>query len=145
MCNTVSRRNRKISKLTSFSNSATGIGSAEGNAAQRGQSGLKAGDGGFDVKVAGNTDLKGGAITSTASIENNRLTTGTLSFSDIANHTEADAQSDAISLSYGSGSGKFEMVKSVVENLASHANGSESEDGLTRATISPATMPIGHQ
>ena len=118
---------------------------AEDEAAQRGQSGLKAGDGGFDTKVAGNTDLKGGAMTSTASVENNRLTTGTLTFSDIANRSEADAQSDAISLSYGSSSGKFEMVKSVVENLASHANGSESEDGLTRATISPATIVITDQ
>ena len=34
-------------------------------AAQRGQSGLKAGDGGFEIKVAGNTTLIGGVITGT--------------------------------------------------------------------------------
>ena len=118
---------------------------ANDEAAQRGQSGLKAGDGGFDIKVAGHTDLKGGVITSTASVENNRLTTGTLTFSDIANHSEAEASSDAVSLSYGSGSGTYEMVKGVVENLASHANGSESENGMTKATISPATLVITDQ
>jgi hypothetical protein len=32
-----------------------------------GQSGIAAGNGGFDIKVAGNTDLKGGAITKTPS------------------------------------------------------------------------------
>ena len=119
--------------------------SVAANGEQRGQSGLKAGDGGFDIKVAGNTDLKGGAMTSTATIENNRLTTGTLTFSDIANHSEAKASSDAISLSYGSGSGTYEMVKGVVENLASHANGSESENGMTKAAISPATIVITDQ
>jgi filamentous hemagglutinin len=118
---------------------------AEDEAAQRGQSRLKAGNGGFDVKVAGNTTLIGGAMTSTASIEKNRLTTGTLTFSDIANHSEAQASSDAVSLSYGSGSGTYEMVKGVAESLASHANGSESQDGLTRATISPATIVITDQ
>ena len=118
---------------------------AEDEAAQRGQSGLKAGDGGFDVKVAGNSDLKGGVITSTASAENNRLTTGTLTFSDIANHSEAEASSDAVSLSYGSNSGTYEMVKGVAENLASHTNGAESNDGLTQATISPATIVITNQ
>jgi len=37
------------------------------------QSGLKAGDGGFTVNVKGDTDLKGGAITSTqAAIDQNK-------------------------------------------------------------------------
>ena len=119
--------------------------SVAANGEQRGQSGIKAGDGGFDVAVAGNTDLKGGAMTSTASAETNRLTTGTLTFSDVANHSEAKSSSDAMCLSYGSGSGTYEMVKGMVENLASHANGSESEDGLTQATISPATIVITDQ
>ena len=40
------------------------VGAAD-EAAQGGQSGLKAGGGGFDVKVAGNTTLIGGVITGT--------------------------------------------------------------------------------
>jgi filamentous hemagglutinin len=47
-----------------------------------GQSGIAAGDkagaGGFDIQVAGNTDLQGGAITSTASAGHNRLQTASV-------------------------------------------------------------------
>src|SRR5437660_610779 len=45
------------------------------------QSGIKAGDGGFTVKVNGNTDLKGGVIASTDQAvqdAKNNFTTGTL-------------------------------------------------------------------
>ncbi|WP_331708779.1 hemagglutinin repeat-containing protein, partial [Pandoraea sputorum] len=45
------------------------------------QSGIQAGAGGFDVDVAGNTDLKGAYIASTADASKNQLTTGTLTFS----------------------------------------------------------------
>ena len=50
-------------------------------ASVREQSGLLAGDGGFDVSVKGNTDLKGAVIASTQGAENagvNHLETGTL-------------------------------------------------------------------
>ncbi|WP_201782460.1 hemagglutinin repeat-containing protein, partial [Amantichitinum ursilacus] len=53
------------------------------------QSGIKAGDGGFQVNVKGNTDLKGGVIESSqAAIDSkaNSFTTGTLTYSDIENH-----------------------------------------------------------
>ncbi|WP_334006505.1 hypothetical protein, partial [Burkholderia gladioli] len=52
------------------------------------QSGIVAGTGGFDVNVSGNTDLKGGVISSAADPGKNSLTTGTLSFSDIQNHSD---------------------------------------------------------
>jgi filamentous hemagglutinin len=49
------------------------------------QSGIKAGDGGFNVNVAGRTDLKGGVISSTqAAIDagKNRFQTASLTSSD---------------------------------------------------------------
>ncbi|MBS9727176.1 hemagglutinin repeat-containing protein, partial [Stutzerimonas stutzeri] len=53
------------------------------------QSGIRAGDGGFDVKVKGDTNLKGGAITSTQVAvdggKNRFETGGTLTTSDIEN------------------------------------------------------------
>ena len=61
------------------------------------QSGIRAGDGGFEVNVKGDTTLTGGAITSTqAAIDNdaNRFQTGgQLTLSDIENHAryEGDA------------------------------------------------------
>ncbi len=80
------------------------------------QTGIQAGSGGFQINVKGNTDFKGAAITSTQeAIDNqlNRLTTGTLTHSDIENHREHEAS--AVSLSGGFS----------VAGKASDANGSD--------------------
>ncbi|WP_155774254.1 hemagglutinin repeat-containing protein [Burkholderia pseudomultivorans] len=69
------------------------------------QAGIQAGDGGFDIKVGGNTDLKGAYIASTATQDKNQLTTGTLTFSDIQNRSEYDASSVGISAGGGVGNG----------------------------------------
>lgn len=66
------------------------------------QSGIKAGDGGFQIGVKGNTDLKGGAITSTqAAIDQGRnsLTTGTLTTSDLQNLDSYDASGVSLGVS----------------------------------------------
>uniref|UniRef100_UPI001640FF82 hemagglutinin repeat-containing protein n=1 Tax=Burkholderia gladioli TaxID=28095 RepID=UPI001640FF82 len=73
------------------------------------QSGIKAGDGGFQVDVKGNTDLKGGVVTSSdkAVQDNlNKLTTSTLTHSDIENHASYDASSIGLSGGYGGTIGK---------------------------------------
>jgi filamentous hemagglutinin len=66
------------------------------------QTGIQAGDGGFQVNVKGNTDLKGAVIASNqTAIDNNRnsLTTGTLTHSDIENHS--DYKASGVNLSGG--------------------------------------------
>ena len=71
------------------------------------QSGIYAGDDGYQIKVNKNTDLKGSIITSTQAAENlkkNSLDTGTLTHSDIGNVSEYDAK--GISLGAGFNSGK---------------------------------------
>ncbi|WP_374620441.1 hemagglutinin repeat-containing protein, partial [Pandoraea sp.] len=69
-------------------------GNASGNyAGVEEQSGIQAGGGGFDVGVMGNTDLKGAYIASTADPSKNQLTTATLTFADIENHSEYSANS----------------------------------------------------
>ncbi|QRQ80926.1 hemagglutinin repeat-containing protein [Paralysiella testudinis] len=63
------------------------------------QSGILAGDDGYQINIKGHTDLKGGLITSTAQAEaegKNRFSTGTLSHSDIANHAEYKGESFGI-------------------------------------------------
>ncbi|MCO8167527.1 polymorphic toxin-type HINT domain-containing protein [Pseudomonas sp. 21LCFQ02] len=68
------------------------------------QSGIKAGDGGFQIEVKGNTGLTGGAITSSdRAVERglNTLSTGTLTSTDIKNKADYDASS--IGLSGGAG------------------------------------------
>nr|WP_186070137.1 hemagglutinin repeat-containing protein [Burkholderia gladioli] len=73
------------------------------------QSGIKAGDGGFQVDVKGNTDLKGGVVASSdkAVQDNlNKLTTSTLTHRDIENHASYDASSVGLSGGYGGSIGK---------------------------------------
>ncbi|MGY4211900.1 filamentous hemagglutinin [Burkholderia sp. PvR073] len=73
------------------------------------QSGIKAGDGGFQVNVKGNTDLKGGVIASSdKAVQDgvNSLTTATLTHSDIENHASYDASSIGLSGGFGGQIGK---------------------------------------
>ena len=63
-------------------------------AAVREQSGIIAGDDGYNITVKGNTDLKGAIITSTEAAEHNaknKLTTGSITLSDIENHANYEA------------------------------------------------------
>ncbi|MGL5514204.1 MAG: hemagglutinin repeat-containing protein, partial [Sporomusa sp.] len=62
------------------------------------QAGIYAGEGGFDINVGGNTDLKGAVIASEADAEKNKLSTDTLTFSDIENKTEYSGSSTGISI-----------------------------------------------
>lgn len=69
----------------------------------REQSGIYAGQGGFDIPVKGNTDLRGGILASTADPEKNRLVTGTLTTSDIDNHASYTSGSSTFVGSYSGG------------------------------------------
>jgi filamentous hemagglutinin len=101
------------------------------------QSGLKAGDGGFQINVANNTDLKGGLISSSQSaIDNNKnsLTTATLTTSDIDNH--ADYKASSVSVSVGTDSGGVGISGAG----AGFDKGSAS--GTTKSAISSANVTI---
>ncbi|SHH62989.1 hemagglutinin repeat-containing protein [Massilia sp. CF038] len=77
------------------------------------QTAIRAGDKGFQLTVSGNTELKGAAISSTAAgAEHSSLDTGTLTSSDIANHSTMKASSIGLAGSMSSGgSGKQEGGK----------------------------------
>ena len=96
------------------------------------QAGIRAGDGGFQVNVKGNTDLKGGAITSSqAAIDagNNSLSTGTLTTSDIENRSQFKAS--AVMVSAGTGGG-----------MAGAFKDSGDDRSTTRSTISAGATTI---
>ncbi|SEP47845.1 filamentous hemagglutinin, partial [Propionispora vibrioides] len=57
------------------------------------QAGIYAGEDGFDITVGKNTDLKGAVISSEATPDKNRLSTDTLTYSDIENHADYSASS----------------------------------------------------
>ncbi len=62
------------------------------------QTGIYAGKDGFTINVKNNTDLKGAVIDSNATPDKNKLTTGTLTWSDVQNKTEYSASSTGIAL-----------------------------------------------
>ncbi|WP_392397933.1 hemagglutinin repeat-containing protein [Ralstonia mojiangensis] len=126
-------------------------GNANGNyAGVNEQSGIQAGAGGFDINVKGNTDLKGAVIASTATPEKNQLTTGTLTFSDIQNHSDYNASSSGFSLSGSLGNGGDNYKKpgeTKSRNVGGGApmlsqNDSGSESATTRSAISQGTINI---
>ncbi|EIX9086317.1 hemagglutinin repeat-containing protein, partial [Klebsiella aerogenes] len=90
------------------------------------QTGIFAGEGGFDVKVGGHTQLNGSVLASTAAAELNRLDTGTLGFRDIKNYAEysVEQQSAGVSTS-GSVAGQF--LGNAASGLLMGANGSGSD------------------
>ncbi|WP_175197347.1 hemagglutinin repeat-containing protein, partial [Paraburkholderia caffeinitolerans] len=111
------------------------------------QAGINAGTGGFDINVKGNTDLTGAVITSEADTSKNNLTTGTLTFSDIANHSEYSASSNGIS----AGMGIANTSRAVGPGSVSNGGGvspmlpqsdSGSSDATTRSAVSAGTINI---
>ncbi|WP_081085621.1 hemagglutinin repeat-containing protein [Burkholderia stagnalis] len=123
-------------------------GSASGNyAGVNEQAGIQAGDGGFNVNVKGNTDLTGAVIASTADPSKNTLTTGTLTYRDIENHSTYNADSSGFSAGAGVGiTGKAIGPGSVsgaggVTPMISQSD-SGSENATTRSGVSAGTINI---
>ncbi|WP_371748167.1 hemagglutinin repeat-containing protein [Cupriavidus sp. AcVe19-6a] len=113
------------------------------------QSGIYAGTGGFDINVKGNTDLKGAVIASEASKDKNSLTTGTLTFSDIKNHSDYSATSMGVSAggAMGTPSGQSNSGPTSGKNtgginpmIPQHKSG--SEDGVAQAAVAEGTIRI---
>ncbi|WP_310042825.1 hemagglutinin repeat-containing protein [Paraburkholderia caribensis] len=112
---------------------STQHGSANGSyAAVNEQAGIQAGTGGFDINVKGNTDLKGAYIASGADASQNTLTTGTLSWSDMQNHSEYSASSSGMTFG-GGGLGITPMISQ---------SDSGSEHATTRSGIAAGGVVI---
>ncbi|AJG22983.1 hemagglutinin repeat-containing protein [Cupriavidus basilensis] len=111
----------------------------------REQSGIYAGNGGFQVSVKENTDLKGAVLASTADAGKNSLTTGTLTTSDIENKAEYSSSSSTIAGSFDSGQS---LLKNGVNTLAATAAGSAQKAiegdaaGTTKSAIANGTVTI---
>ncbi|UEL24372.1 hypothetical protein K6106_02240 [Pseudomonas fluorescens] len=84
------------------------------------QSGIRAGDDGFDIRVKGNTDLVGGVIASNdkAIAEGkNSLSTGSLTTSNLHNSAKASADSSGFTLSSDFvGQGMYGASKALFSN-----------------------------
>ncbi|MHA7683079.1 hemagglutinin repeat-containing protein [Cupriavidus sp. PET2-C1] len=132
----------------------------------REQSGIYAGNGGFQVNVKENTDLKGAVLASTADAGKNSLTTGTLTTSDIENKAEYSSSSSTIAGSFTAGKsmpavkdgdtltkahiewGNGNLLQNGVNSLAATAAGNAQKPiegnaaGTTRSAIANGTVTI---
>ena len=114
------------------------------------QAGIQAGDGGFNINVTGNTDLKGGLIASGADASKNSLTTGSLSYSDIQNQSHYDASSSGFSAGATTGDGgmNYSTHGSTSGKNAGGAapmlgqNDSGSDSATTKSGVSAGTVTI---
>ncbi|WP_176701139.1 EndoU domain-containing protein, partial [Gilliamella sp. Bif1-4] len=96
------------------------------------QSGIFAGSGGYDIKVGNNTDLKGAVISSEAKDKSqNRLDTGTISFSDIENKADYQVSSSSAGVS-----------SSGMPSMPTSRNKNESEHSTTHSAVSEGTIII---
>ncbi|GAA5785707.1 hemagglutinin repeat-containing protein [Chitiniphilus shinanonensis] len=105
------------------------------------QSGLFAGEGGFDVYVEGHTQLNGGVIASSADPAKNKLDTGTLGFSDLQN--EAEYKATSVGISVGTAGGKGIDTTASFAPKGSQQSGESS--GTTYAAVSEGTITIRDQ
>ncbi|WP_372380320.1 hemagglutinin repeat-containing protein [Xanthomonas sp. NCPPB 1062] len=102
------------------------------------QSGIQAGNGGFDITVGGNTKLVGGAIASAADASLNRLSTGSLTVEDLQN--KADYKTSGVSVAGGTGSSMASMA--IGTGLSMLGNSSDSSSSTTKSDIAAGTIQI---
>ena len=125
------------------------------------QSGIYAGNGGFNVNVGNHTQLDGGVIASTATPDKNSLSTQTLGFTNLENHANYSGDTVGFSASGGFGNstpGGVNLntpVKQTAGNTSgplnsqgfgptgfSSAGMSSDVSGTTYAAVSPGTITV---
>lgn len=106
------------------------------------QTGLFAGDGGFDVSVGRHTQLDGAVIASTATADKNSLDTGTLGFRDIHNEADYKVSHSGISLSGGGDFGGDTFKGNLPGGVVSAAGSSGHAEGTTQAAVGEGNITI---
>ncbi|BEA19883.1 hypothetical protein VEE13_05330 [Escherichia coli] len=105
------------------------------------QTGMFAGDGGFDITVGKHTQLDGAVIASTATPDKNHLDTGTLGFSDLHNEADYKVSHSGISLS-GGGSFGDKFQGNMPGGMISAGGHSGHAEGTTQAAVAEGTIII---
>lgn len=108
------------------------------------QSGIFAGQGGFDVTVGSHTQLNGGVIAATGSADKNSLDTGTLGFSDIHNQADYRTQHQGGGISTGGSIGS-QFAGNMTSALLAGGGNSGHAEGTTQSAVSEGTITIRDQ
>ncbi|MGY0619423.1 hemagglutinin repeat-containing protein [Lysobacter sp. A378] len=104
------------------------------------QTGIQAGNGGFDIEVGGHTELVGAAIASTADSDKNRLSTETLAVSDLHNRTDYSALSVSVSTSGDNQGGTAPMSGGFSPGMGVRQD--EDASSVTSSAISEGAIEI---
>ncbi len=110
------------------------------------QSGIQAGDGGFQVNVKGNTDLKGATIASSDKATQdgkNSLSTNTLTASDSNSSMSASASSSGVSVGTNMMDGKYAMAKAIAGNALNNGSANQNNASTTTSAISAGNITVG--
>ena len=117
----------------SVSHNSTNISGSMANVAE--QAGVHAGDGGFHINVGGHTELTGATLTGSGE---NELTTESLGFTDLQNHSDFEGSSTQLNAGLGINA----------EDLRPQGgppvivNEDKDENGSTQSAISPADITL---
>ena len=122
------------------------------HASVTGQSGIYAGEDGYQIKVRDNTDLKGGIITSSQSAEDkgkNLFQTATLTHSDIQNYSRYEGKSFGIGGSFdlnggwdGTVTDKQGRPADRISPAAGYGSDGDGKNSTTRSGINTRNMHI---
>ena len=106
------------------------------------QSGLFAGDGGYDIFVGNHTQLNGAVIASTANAASNALSTGTPGWDNISNHAEYSASSTSVGISGGYDSSLGAGHQFGGGALPVMVNMHDSASGTTQSAVADGTITV---
>ena len=112
------------------------------------QAGIYAGDEGYDVNVKNHTDLKGAIITSTQQAESsglNQFSTGTLSHSDIENHSSYKGSSIGISAKGAAKGGWTGQEKNGISGSVGYGRESDNQNSVTKSGINTQNIEIRNE
>ncbi|WP_231038023.1 DUF637 domain-containing protein [Pectinatus frisingensis] len=102
------------------------------------QSGIYAGKDGFDITVGKNTDLKGAVIASTARPDKNKISTDTLTHSDIQN--KADYSASSVGVNVNTKPDAKYNEQGITPNIGVPASG--KADSTTKSAIANGTIEV---
>ena len=113
------------------------------------QSGIIAGDDGYQIKVKGSTDLKGAIITSASAAEaagKNSLITGSLTSSDIKNHSDYSGNSIGIDVSGSISASKPERSQSDKKDNTNNkdSNNNNTDSDKKWSDSNHTSLGLGH-
>ena len=112
------------------------------------QAGIYSGDEGYDVNVKNHTDLKGAIITSTQQAESsglNQFSTGTLSHSDIENHSSYKGSSIGISAKGNANGGWTGQEKNGISGSVGYGRESDNRNSVTKSGINTQNIEIRNE